>query len=42
MAGVRLAPQGIESAIRPSMPLELVTGLITEKGVFQPPLVPTI
>ena len=44
LAGVRLAPQNIE-AYNPAFdatPLELVSGLITEKGVFRPPLMPTI
>jgi methylthioribose-1-phosphate isomerase len=42
--GKRLAPQGIE-AYNPAFdatPLELVTGIITEKGVFRPPLMPRI
>jgi methylthioribose-1-phosphate isomerase len=44
MAGMRLAPQGI-AVYNPAFdatPLELVTGLITEKGVFRPPLMPTL
>ena len=44
MAGVRLAPEGID-AYNPAFdatPLDLITGLITEKGVFRPPLMPTI
>jgi methylthioribose-1-phosphate isomerase len=44
LAGLRLAPQGI-SVYNPAFdatPLELVTGLITEKGVFRPPLMPTL
>ena len=44
MAGVRLAPRGIEvyNPAFDATPLELVTGLITEKGVFRPPLMPPI
>ncbi len=44
LAGKRLAPQGIEvyNPAFDATPLELVTGLITEKGVFRPPLMPTI
>jgi len=44
LAGRRLAPVGID-AYNPAFdatPLELVTGLITEKGVFKPPLMPPI
>jgi methylthioribose-1-phosphate isomerase len=44
MAGKRLAPQGID-VFNPAFdatPLDLVTGLITEKGVFRPPLMPPI
>ena len=44
LAGMRLAPQGI-AVYNPAFdatPLELVTGLITEKGVFRPPLMPTL
>jgi methylthioribose-1-phosphate isomerase len=44
LQGLRLAPQGI-SVYNPAFdatPLELVTGLITEKGVFRPPLMPTL
>ena len=42
--GVRLAPEGIEvyNPAFDATPLELVTGLITEKGVFRPPLMPPI
>jgi methylthioribose-1-phosphate isomerase len=42
--GVQLAPQGIEvyNPAFDATPLELVTGLITEKGVFRPPLMPPI
>ena len=42
--GKRLAPQGIE-AYNPAFdatPLELVSGIITEKGVFRPPLMPLL
>jgi methylthioribose-1-phosphate isomerase len=44
MAGSRLAPQGIDvyNPVLDSTPLELVSGLITEKGVFRPPLMPAI
>jgi methylthioribose-1-phosphate isomerase len=44
MGGVELAPQGIEvyNPAFDATPLELVTGLITEKGVFRPPLMPPI
>ncbi|MFZ3147410.1 MAG: S-methyl-5-thioribose-1-phosphate isomerase, partial [Methanothrix sp.] len=44
LAGTRLAPQGIEvyNPAFDATPLELVTGLITEKGVFRPPLMPPI
>ncbi len=44
LGGKRLAPQGV-NVYNPAFdatPLELVTGLITEKGVFRPPLMPTI
>lgn len=44
LAGKRLAPDGI-AVYNPAFdatPLELVTGLITEKGVFRPPLMPTL
>ena len=44
LAGMRLAPQGI-AVYNPAFdatPLELITGLITEKGVFRPPLMPTL
>ena len=42
LAGVRLAPQGIDvyNPAFDATPLELVSGLITEKGVFRPPLMP--
>ncbi len=42
--GKRLAPQGIEvyNPAFDATPLEMVSGLITEKGVFRPPLMPTI
>lgn len=44
LAGTRLAPQGIwvYNPAFDATPLELVTGLITEKGVFRPPLMPPI
>jgi methylthioribose-1-phosphate isomerase len=44
LAGTRLAPQGIEvyNPAFDATPLELVSGLITEKGVFRPPLMPPI
>ncbi|MCX6678563.1 MAG: S-methyl-5-thioribose-1-phosphate isomerase [Methanothrix sp.] len=44
LAGVRLAPQGIEvyNPAFDATPLELVSGLITEKGVFRPPLMPMV
>jgi methylthioribose-1-phosphate isomerase len=44
MAGVRLAPRGIEvyNLAFDATPLEMVSGLITEKGVFRPPLMPTV
>jgi methylthioribose-1-phosphate isomerase len=44
LAGVRLAPQGID-VFNPAFdatPLELISGLITEKGVFRPPLMPPV
>ncbi len=44
LAGVRLAPEGIDvyNPAFDATPLELVAGLITEKGVFRPPLMPTV
>ncbi|MDD1739405.1 MAG: S-methyl-5-thioribose-1-phosphate isomerase [Methanothrix sp.] len=42
--GKRLAPEGIE-AYNPAFdatPLELVSGIITEKGVYKPPLMPLV
>jgi len=44
MAGKRLAPEGIDvyNPAFDATPLELVSGLITEKGVFRPPLMPPI
>jgi methylthioribose-1-phosphate isomerase len=44
LAGVRLAPLGIDvyNPAFDATPLELVSGLITEKGVFRPPLMPPI
>jgi methylthioribose-1-phosphate isomerase len=44
LAGVRLAPLGI-NVYNPAFdatPLELVSALITEKGVFRPPLMPPV
>ena len=44
MGGCRLAPEGVDIC-NPSFdvtPLELVSALITEKGVFRPPLMPPI
>jgi len=42
--GKRLAPQGIDvyNPAFDATPLELVSGLITEKGVFRPPLMPMV
>jgi methylthioribose-1-phosphate isomerase len=42
--GKRLAPQGIDvyNPAFDATPLDLVSGLITEKGVFRPPLMPPI
>jgi methylthioribose-1-phosphate isomerase len=42
--GKRLAPEGIDvyNPAFDATPLELVTGLITEKGVFRPPLMPLV
>jgi methylthioribose-1-phosphate isomerase len=44
LAGVRLAPEDIDvyNPAFDATPLELVTGLITEKGVFRPPLMPPV
>lgn len=44
LSGIRLAPHGIDvyNPAFDATPLELVTGLITEKGVFRPPLMPRI
>jgi methylthioribose-1-phosphate isomerase len=44
LGGTRLAPQGIDvyNPAFDATPLELVSGLITEKGVFRPPLMPPI
>ena len=42
--GKRLAPEGIE-AYNPAFdatPLELISGIITEKGVYKPPLMPLV
>ena len=44
LGGCRLAPEGVEIC-NPAfdvMPLELVSALITEKGVFRPPLMPPV
>ena len=44
LAGVRLAPLGI-NVYNPAFdatPLELISALITEKGVFRPPLMPPV
>ena len=44
LGGVRLAPRGIavHNPAFDATPLELVSALITEKGVFRPPLMPPI
>jgi methylthioribose-1-phosphate isomerase len=44
LAGVRLAPGGIDvyNPAFDATPLDLITGLITEKGVFRPPLMPPV
>lgn len=44
MGGARLAPRGIDvyNPAFDATPLELVSSLITEKGVFRPPLMPPI
>ncbi len=44
LAGVRLAPAGIDvyNPAFDATPLDLVTGLITEKGIFRPPLMPPV
>jgi len=44
LAGVRLAPEGIDvyNPAFDATPLDLITGLITEKGVFRPPLMPPV
>lgn len=44
LGGTRLAPHGIDvyNPAFDATPLELVSGLITEKGVFRPPLMPPI
>lgn len=44
LAGVRLAPEDIDvyNPAFDATPLELVTGLITEKGIFRPPLMPPV
>ena len=44
LGGCRLAPEGVEIC-NPAFdvtPLELVSALITEKGVFRPPLMPPV
>jgi len=44
LGAARLAPEGIDvyNPAFDATPLELVTGLITEKGVFRPPLLPPV
>ena len=44
LAGVRLAPEGIDvyNPAFDATPLDLITGLITEKGIFRPPLMPPV
>lgn len=44
MGDVRLAPEGIDvyNPAFDATPLELVSALITEKGVFRPPLMPPV
>jgi methylthioribose-1-phosphate isomerase len=44
LAGVRLAPAGVDvyNPAFDATPLELVTALITEKGIFRPPLMPPL
>lgn len=44
LAGVRLAPAGIDvyNPAFDATPLELVAALITEKGIFRPPLMPPL
>ncbi len=44
MGNVRLAPEGIDvyNPAFDATPLELVSALITEKGVFRPPLMPSV
>lgn len=44
LAGRQLAPVGIDvyNPAFDATPMELVTGLITEKGIFRPPLMPPV
>jgi methylthioribose-1-phosphate isomerase len=44
LAGTKLAPEGIDvyNPAFDATPLELVSALITEKGVFRPPLMPPL
>ncbi len=44
LAGTRLAPEGIDvyNPAFDATPLEMVSALITEKGVFRPPLMPPV
>jgi methylthioribose-1-phosphate isomerase len=44
LGNVRLAPEGIDvyNPAFDATPLELVTALITERGIFRPPLMPAI
>jgi len=44
LAGRRLAPEGIDvyNPAFDATPMELVSGLITERGVFRPPLMPPV
>jgi len=44
LAGTRLAPEGIDvyNPAFDATPLELVSALITEKGIFRPPLMPSV
>lgn len=44
LAGTRLAPEGIDiyNPAFDATPLDLVSALITEKGVFRPPLMPPV
>lgn len=44
LAGTRLAPEGVDvyNPAFDATPLELISALITEKGVFRPPLMPPV